>query len=55
MNEKKQNDSPVKKLPGRKPYVTPACVSESIFESTALACGKLPGGGGFCNSAPKAS
>ncbi|HWQ02968.1 MAG TPA: hypothetical protein VNL38_00665 [Candidatus Nitrosotenuis sp.] len=41
--------------PRRKPYVKPACLSEQIFEATALACGKLPGGGGFCSSAPKAS
>jgi hypothetical protein len=40
---------------GRKPYVKPACVSEQIFETTALACGKVPGQSPACNSSPSAS
>ena len=39
----------------KKPYVKPRCVSEPIYETLALACGKLPGQGGFCNAAPKRS
>jgi hypothetical protein len=39
----------------KKPYSKPACVSEKIFETTALACGKRPGQGGTCIGAPKNS
>ena len=39
----------------RRPYEPPAIVSEQIFETTALACGKLPAQGGKCNARPKAS
>ncbi len=39
----------------RKPYVTPACQSEPIFEVTALACGKVPGQSALCNGVPSAS
>jgi len=39
----------------KKPYVKPACVSEPIYETLALACGKMPGMGGFCNGAPRRS
>lgn len=39
----------------KKTYVKPRCVSEPIYETLALACGKLPGQGGFCNAAPKRS
>jgi len=33
---------------GKKPYSKPNVTSESIYEVTALACGKTPGGGGNC-------
>ena len=46
---------PEKEKDGRKPYVKPACVSEEIFETTALACGKQPGRGGACIGAPRLS
>ena len=39
----------------KKPYSRPACVSEEIFETTALACAKRPGQGGTCNAAPRSS
>lgn len=39
----------------RKPYTKPGFVSEKIYETVALACGKLPGQGGFCNGAPRRS
>ena len=32
----------------RRPYVPPAVESEDIFETTALACGKLAGQGKMC-------
>ena len=40
---------------GKRPYEAPTIVSEQIFETTALACGKLPAQGGKCNARPKAS
>lgn len=39
----------------RRPYEPPAVVSEEIFETTALACGKIGGQGGRCNTRPKRS
>jgi len=36
-------------------YEPPRLMSEGLFETTALACGKLPGGGGKCSTKPKAS
>lgn len=44
-----------KEKPSKKPYAKPACVSEQIFETTALACGKQPGRGGACSAAPRLS
>ena len=32
----------------KKPYTKPNVASESIYEVTALACGKTPGGGIGC-------
>jgi hypothetical protein len=40
---------------GKKPYTKPSVVSEPIYETLALACGKLPGQGGFCGASPKIS
>jgi hypothetical protein len=39
----------------KKPYTKPSVVSEPIYETLALACGKLPGQGGLCNGAPRRS
>lgn len=39
----------------RKPYTKPRCTSETIYETLALACGKLPGQGGNCHAAPRRS
>jgi hypothetical protein len=39
----------------KKRYVKPRCVSEPIYETLALACGKLPGQGGVCHAAPRRS
>jgi hypothetical protein len=40
---------------GKKTYVKPSCVSEPIYETLALACGKMPGQGGVCHAAPRRS
>jgi len=40
---------------GKKPYARPTVQSEPIYETLALACGKLPGQGGICNGAPRRS
>jgi hypothetical protein len=40
---------------GKKRYAKPSVVSEPIYETLALACGKLPGQGGICNAAPRRS
>ncbi len=40
---------------GKKPYAKPSVTSEPIYETLALACGKLPGQGGVCNAAPRRS
>jgi hypothetical protein len=39
----------------KKPYVKPRCVSEPIYETLALACGKLPGQQGICHAVPRRS
>jgi hypothetical protein len=39
----------------KKPYVKPRCISEPIYETLALACGKLPGQGAVCHAAPRRS
>jgi len=39
----------------KKSYTKPSFVSEKIYETVALACGKLPGQGGSCNGAPSRS
>lgn len=41
--------------PAKKPYVKPEIISEPIYETSALACGKMPGQGNFCIGAPKRS
>ncbi len=55
MSTDKQNSTAAAGTSRRKPYVKPQCLSEKIFETTALACGKLPAGGGLCAGAPKSS
>jgi hypothetical protein len=40
---------------GKKSYAKPSVTSEPIYETLALACGKLPGDGGVCNAAPRRS
>lgn len=55
MNTDKPNTITAADVSRRKPYSKPQCLSEKIFETTALACGKLPSGSGLCSAAPKAS
>ena len=55
MSIDKQNSTTAAGTSRRKPYVKPQCLSEKIFETTALACGKLPAGSGLCGAAPKSS
>ncbi len=40
---------------GKRKYEPPEILSQEVFETTALACGKLSGQGGACKSNPKAS
>lgn len=53
--EQEQSRVPEQAATKKKPYVKPAIVSEPIYETMALACGKLPGESSFCNAAPKRS
>lgn len=39
----------------KRKYERPEILSEEIFETTALACGKIAGQGGRCNARPRAS
>jgi hypothetical protein len=41
--------------PKKKPYVKPAFRYEKVFETQALACGKIVGTGGQCQQVPKTS
>ena len=41
---------------GKRAYEPPDILTQEVFETTALACGKLPGQGGpKCAANPKAS
>lgn len=40
---------------GKRPYEPPRIESETIFETTALACGKRSGQGGNCIKHPRNS
>ena len=57
MAEEQKKDNPLE--PGAdgktKAYAKPSVQSEPIYETLALACGKLPGQGGVCNAAPRRS
>jgi hypothetical protein len=56
MAEDRKTSSSKPAAPGaKKPYSKPSVTSEPIYETLALACGKLPGQGGLCNAAPKSS
>ena len=56
MAEDHKTTPPKPSGPGaKKPYTKPSVTSEPIYETLALACGKLPGQGGLCNASPKRS
>ena len=46
---------PEKKLPAKKAYTKPAFQHEKVFETMALACGKLSTTGGSCSHNKKNS
>jgi len=54
-DEKRDNPQGARAGEGKKPYAKPSVQSEPIYETLALACGKLPGQGGVCNAAPRRS
>jgi hypothetical protein len=41
--------------PGKREYVKPAFRHEAVFETMALACGKLAGTSAQCDAVPKTS
>jgi len=53
--EKKDNPDKPGSGEGKRPYAKPDVQSEPIYETLALACGKLPGQGSVCNGAPRRS
>ena len=53
--ERKQHRVSERRPGTKKPYTKPACTSEPIYETLALACGKLPGQGASCIGAPRRS
>ena len=40
---------------GKRKYEPPEILSQKVFETTALACGKITGQGGKCMTNPKTS
>jgi hypothetical protein len=50
-----QNRQPGAGQSGKRKYEPPEILSQEIFETTALACGKVFGGGPKCNTSPKNS
>lgn len=55
MAEEKKDNPGKPTSENKKPYAKPDVQSEPIYETLALACGKLPGQGGVCNGAPRRS
>ncbi|HMD32464.1 MAG TPA: hypothetical protein VKG84_11180 [Candidatus Acidoferrales bacterium] len=55
IDEGKTNPESPQESGPRKPYTKPSLASEPIFETLALACGKIPGQGGSCNLSPRSS
>ena len=55
MAEEKKDSAGKLTSENKKPYAKPNVQSEPIYETLALACGKLPGQGGVCNGAPRRS
>jgi len=55
MNDEEKIHPELEQAGSRKAYTTPSLDSEQIFETSALACGKLPAQGGSCNGSPMSS
>ncbi len=49
-NQEERGDQKIKRQ-----YEPPEILSEEIFETTALSCGKITGQGGRCSARPRAS
>lgn len=49
------NTTPATTGTPKRPYQKPAFRHEPVFETMALSCGKLPGGGSACSGNPHAS
>jgi hypothetical protein len=49
--EKRTDRDPARdpKRGGKRKYEPPEILSQQVFETTALACAKTPGGGGACS------
>jgi hypothetical protein len=52
---KNSSETSGQKPAAKKAYVKPGCVSEPIYETLALACGKIPGQSGICSAVPRRS
>ena len=52
---KKSSEQGGQKPAEKKAYVKPGCVSEPIYETLALACGKMAGQSGICHAVPRRS
>lgn len=55
MSEDRDNRDARRDGPAKRPYEAPRIVSEKIFETTALKCGKRSGGSGQCTTKAKVS
>jgi len=55
MNDPKEASKVNASEDGKKIYEKPSVTSEPIYETLALACGKLPGQGASCIGAPRRS
>jgi len=50
-----EKDADTEKLEGKRPYQKPEFRFERVFETAALACGKIAGTSAICNSSRKTS
>jgi hypothetical protein len=49
----KHSDPPTSPSEGKRAYEPPEILSQEVFETTALACGKRPGQSKACNANKK--
>jgi len=50
-----EKDADAEQAEGKKPYQKPSFRFERVFETAALACGKIAGTSAICNSSRKTS